>query len=497
MFYNPNVTWHDTWLAHTAQDKPFADVYKVQGLRGIYIASQIVNGEDSNLRNIEPANLKSLITFDQGAIWTPIKGPKTDEEGRNFTECLGDLSYRCNLHLSQQLSQKFPSTRSIPILSSSSAIGIVMGSGSMGKTLMQKTNVLVSADAGLSWHQVLKGSYFYNMGDHGGILVATKYYKTEGPTNELLYSTNEGIDWKVLKFYPTPIKVYGLLTEPGENSTTFTVFGSEESQRGLDWLIVTIDLTSVFAKNCSLEDYKRWSPNDSSRGKHRNCLLGRKEVYERRMVHANCHNGRDYQRLLSVESCACDKSDYQCDFGFKLDDSWSNGCVQDEKYHHDPYEPPANCPAGQFYNLTRGYVKIRGDSCEAGNAKQFEPQLVPCPVQEEKEFLLLSTRDQILRINLKDLTQQDILPLENDLLGGEDSRPDIISLEFQMLNDTGCLFYGEVNQRKIFKQCLDGSRAEVLVKGAETVEGKFHFLLPFSLNEFFFFCFICFIRMEC
>ena len=31
MFYNPNVTWHDSWLAATAGDEPFADVYKIQG----------------------------------------------------------------------------------------------------------------------------------------------------------------------------------------------------------------------------------------------------------------------------------------------------------------------------------------------------------------------------------------------------------------------------------------------------------------------------------
>jgi len=31
MYYSPNVTWHDSWLAATAGDKPFADVYKVQG----------------------------------------------------------------------------------------------------------------------------------------------------------------------------------------------------------------------------------------------------------------------------------------------------------------------------------------------------------------------------------------------------------------------------------------------------------------------------------
>ena len=101
----------------------------------------------------------TLIIF---SCW--ISGPKTDEEGRNFTECQNMAVYRCNLHLSQQLSQKFPTTRSIPIMSSKSAIGMVIGSGNMGQSLKQKNNVFVSADAGLSWHQVLKGSYYFNMG---------------------------------------------------------------------------------------------------------------------------------------------------------------------------------------------------------------------------------------------------------------------------------------------------------------------------------------------
>ena len=158
---------------------------------------------------------------------------------KNYISYFQD-KYRCNLHLSQQLSSKFPITRSIPILSSKNAVGIVMASGNMGATLTQKNNVFVSADAGLSWHQVLKGSYFYNLGDHGGIIVAVKYFKTEGPTNELLYSTDEGINWKSLKFYEKPLRVYGLLTEPGENTTTFTIFGTEHGVQGVDWIIITV-----------------------------------------------------------------------------------------------------------------------------------------------------------------------------------------------------------------------------------------------------------------
>lgn len=49
---------------------------------------------------------------------------------------------------------QFPSTRSIPIMTSSSAVGIIIGTGNVGKHLKQRSNVFLSADAGVSWHQV-------------------------------------------------------------------------------------------------------------------------------------------------------------------------------------------------------------------------------------------------------------------------------------------------------------------------------------------------------
>ena len=57
------------------------------------------------------------------------------------------------------------------------------------------------------------------MGNHGGAIVAVKYFKTEGPTNVLEYT--------------------GLI----------------------NLIIVKVDLAAVFTKNCALlEDYKHWSP---------------------------------------------------------------------------------------------------------------------------------------------------------------------------------------------------------------------------------------------
>ena len=78
---------------------------------------------------------------------------------------------------------------------------------------------------------LLQGNYYYNMGDHGGVIVAVKYFKTEGATNILEYSTDEGLTWNKHQFYDVPVKIFGLITEPGENTTIFTMFGSKQDSK--------------------------------------------------------------------------------------------------------------------------------------------------------------------------------------------------------------------------------------------------------------------------
>ena len=147
------------------------------------------------------------------------------------------------------LSRKYPTTRSIPVLSSDSSPGVILASANVGQTLQYKTNVFLSADAGISWHQVLQGNYYCNLGDHGGIIVAVKYYKTEGMTSELIYSTDEGLSWKPIRFYHKPVTIFGILTEPGENTTTFTMFGTPTIRGGIDWIIFTVRHCFVLFKS--------------------------------------------------------------------------------------------------------------------------------------------------------------------------------------------------------------------------------------------------------
>ena len=323
--------------------------------------------------------------------------------------------------------------------------------------------------------QVLKGSYIFNIGDHGGIITAVKYFKTEGMTNELLYSTNEGINWEKIYFYPEPLKVFGHLTEPGENTTVFTIFGTTGGSASINWIIIRIDLRSVFKRNCTDADYKQWSPSDNTVGKHRSCLLGRKEIYERRMINTRCYNGRDREKLVTVENCVCDRSDFQCDFGYKRDHEWTGACVRDPHFEdHDFYSPPGNCRPGKFYNQSRGYVKIRGDTCVGGRETIYEPLRVACPVEEEKEFLLVAQRKDIFRIDLRNFSNSDRLPLTQI--------QNVIALEFDLADN--CVIYGDIVLDKIFIQCLNGTPPRVLIEHNLSVEGLSGFLChqsrPFS-----------------
>lgn len=87
------------------------------------------------------------------------------------------------------------------------------------------------------------------MGDHGGILTAVKYFHGNAKTRYLLYSTDEGESWSQAPFYKEEIRLYGLMTEPGENTTVFTMFGSAPAIH--QWIIIKVDLRGVFSYNCS------------------------------------------------------------------------------------------------------------------------------------------------------------------------------------------------------------------------------------------------------
>ena len=167
----------------------------------------------------------------------------------------------CSLHLSQKFSQSAPGSRTIPILLKASAPGLILATGKVGKTLFENEtmwfNVYLSATAGASWYGVLRGNHFFAFGDHGGVVTAVEHRRD---TNAVKYSMNEGETWHSEMFSDSKIYVYGLMTEPGEKTLVFTVFGSETTTHS--WLIVQIDFRNVFSPTCGDDDYKQWYPGE-------------------------------------------------------------------------------------------------------------------------------------------------------------------------------------------------------------------------------------------
>lgn len=326
-----------------------------------------------------------------------------------------------------------------------------MATGVIGKSLKGHPCVFLSRDAGQTWKQILKNYHFFNYGDHGGVLVTVKYFKSKGETRQILYSTDEGEKWMDYSFHSKDLKVYGLMTEPHTNTTIFTLFGSEPNEHR--WLMVKVDLKNAFEYNCTTDDYKFWSPGSRTGDSIVPCVLGLQETYQRRASHAKCYNGKNYDRPYSSEVCQCGTWDFECDYGFtRL--NINSPCIRNQSLQYDPYKIPDLCRPGEYYNRTKGYRLIEGDVCVDGFNTQYLPQLTPCPFGQPNDFLIVAQREKISRIEIPSGKKQ-VLPISG--------LKNVIAIEFDIKHN--CVFWADILTDEIGRQCFNGNQsAEILLE---------------------------------
>jgi hypothetical protein len=80
-----------------------------------------------------------------------------------------------------------------PFYSTDNSVGLIMGTGNLGKYLSNKddlANTFLSRDGGLTWFEVKKGSHIYEIADHGGLILMASNKRA---VNHLDYSWNEGL----------------------------------------------------------------------------------------------------------------------------------------------------------------------------------------------------------------------------------------------------------------------------------------------------------------
>ncbi|CAG8513439.1 13693_t:CDS:10 [Funneliformis mosseae] len=317
------------------------DFEKVQGLDGIILANIVDNVNE--LGGGSKKIIKTLISYDDGSHWKPLKHNGDRLHLHSRTDILGPGS----------------------VYSASPAIGLLIGVGNVGDHLLPYTecNTFMSRDGGRNWKEIRRGESLHAYGDRGTIIVVVD---DEAPTDHVLYSWNYGKDWNKYIFSSTPVRVK-FLTNSNSNGMKFLLLGYTVPANKVRPVTVTIDFTQLKKRKCVLDkdddaknDFELWNPMDQESDDHK-CLLGEEIKYWRRKANRECHIGDMKDDLITVQkNCECTKHDFECDIGFWRDEN--RKCTLKGP---DPERPP-NCPEDGTYTGRSGYVKMEKSKCKGG-----------------------------------------------------------------------------------------------------------------------------------
>ncbi|CAI9720897.1 sortilin-like isoform X1 [Octopus vulgaris] len=324
------------------------DFYKIKSMTGVYFASRIQ----------ADSSISTVITFDRGGIWQEIEPPVG-------VPC-ADKTKSCHLHVHNVFSKKQHVNVEVP-LSTPSAVGLILVHGHVANTLQTtEPDVFVSSDGGYKWHKALDKAHHYQIADSGGLLVAVP---SEKFPKYIRFSTDEGHCWHDYKFTNENISFTGLLTEPGSQSMSVSIWGFRQSDS--KWKVHIIDFKNVIHQKCQESDYKLWLAH-SSRWKNTEentgCLLGLKTSFYRLRPESWCYNGHNHINKNETKVCPCTRSDYQCDYGYEAD--MNQNCKRGVPVGRDI----DICIRGHEEKIvSEGYRKIPGDKCSCENSKCFKP----------------------------------------------------------------------------------------------------------------------------
>jgi len=331
------------------------DFHQVASLEGTYIATVIDTG---NL-------LRTKITWNRGGSWHDVTSQAgldglVDESKTPFV-LYGDFhSYSANSHMG--------------IYSEESAPGSVLAVGSYGVGFVSYItgavttgDVFYSRNGGKTFAKILAGIHFCRVLDEGGIIICIP---GSGPTNLFKYSVDSGATWYTEVFYPTPVDVLWVTSDPDG----FGLVAMIVAQVNGAVLFVSTDLSSLGLRTCSDEDFERWFPSDGQ--DERQCIMGHHNVYVRLTATADCFSSLN-AFLVESNPCPCGPGDFECTAGY-----FRNATICSPEVDTPPQE--ITCEDG-FYSQYFNYRLIPGDTCSStlpGAIDLTAGVQTECPVED-------------------------------------------------------------------------------------------------------------------
>ena len=316
---------------------------------------------------------KTVITHNQGGDWKRLKAPERDSKGNSY-----NCSDHCNLHLYSYSSNK-PRFYTID-----NAVGLIIGNGNVGRYLdftYQNVALFLSRDGGNNWYEIKKGTYVYEIGDHGGLIVIAQY---NTKTKYISYTYDEGITWDELKISDDDIYINNILNDPSSSGQKFLVYGNKKNNDGeIEGILIALDFSTLYVRKCSYSDYETWSPRSSTqKDMSQFCIMGESITYQRRKRNSKCVNGENFVTSLNKKICECTEDDYQCDIGFQRNEPGDPCTPIEKKTQDEMYKPPENCKG--YYTISKGYRIIPGNKCSG--LDKYKPIKIQCPYNKFAYF---------------------------------------------------------------------------------------------------------------
>ncbi|KAJ2720491.1 vacuolar protein sorting/targeting protein PEP1 [Coemansia sp. Benny D115] len=377
---NSNGTYYTQSLEHTHRTTGgLVDVERVHGVEGVVIANQVANWEKVGKGSIlhrEKLELRSRISFNDGARWRFLRPPERDLDGKRYG-CSKDAwqTGDCALHL-----HSVTSTRSVGhVFGSPSAPGVILAVGNVGSKLLpwRECDTFLSRDGGLTWQMIHKDAHHVQLIDSGAVMVLVN---DEVPTDVISFSADGGSTWQHASL-DHKVRISSLfIDDSGLSAVTLAVGTVREGSHNHEQVIVAADFSKIWSRQCAVDPKDPKAGTDMEEfvliaNEDNDCVMGHRAEHIRRKADAQCFMRLDQLLVPRQTDCACTSHDFECDYNYALDAKGSCTLVGEEVI------PRGQClRKGDRFMASSGYRAIPGNTCLRDRGKVLDaPVEKPCP----------------------------------------------------------------------------------------------------------------------
>ncbi|KAJ2614366.1 vacuolar protein sorting/targeting protein PEP1 [Coemansia sp. RSA 1365] len=375
---NSNGTYYTLALEHTHRSaNGLVDVERVHGVEGVMIANQVSNWEKlGGVFSRRHAELRSRISFNDGARWRFLQPPERDASGKRYG-CShdGGATGECALHVHSVTSTRTPGR----VFGVAAVPGVVAAVGSVGSSLnaWRESDTFLSRDSGLTWTAVHAGAYHVQLADAGATIVLASDGEA---TAEVRYSLNGGTSWETVALEQR-LRISALFVDDEGLSPAVVAVGvvSDGTHAG-EQAIVALDFSSSWKRQCSVDANNPKPGRDTERfvltaHEDDDCVMGHRTDYVRRRADAQCAMRLDRVLVPQQEDCACARRDFECDYGYAPTEDGKCKLAGAEVVPKGQCQHP-----GDRFMASSGYRLIPGNTCARGRGSELdEPVERLCP----------------------------------------------------------------------------------------------------------------------